>query len=169
MSLGAKPSGFSVRHARCASRPASQPEINFQTIPVRFAAGIGRRRRPFPTSWLLRCAVVFAVMAPACAPRGQKPTSASTPGSPSDTASAHVALDTIVGTIRRVELEGGFWGLFSDDGERYDPTGSLPPVLQKEGIRVRVVAARRAGVATFRMWGTMVDVRLYEVLVDTAR
>ena len=31
-----------------------------------------------------------------------------------------------IGTVKRVKLEGGFWGIFGDNGQKYDATGSLP-------------------------------------------
>jgi hypothetical protein len=86
-----------------------------------------------------------------------------------DSVSIAAALDTIVGTIRRVDLEGGFWGLFSDDGRRYDPTGSLPHATQREGARVKVVVSKRNGVATFRMWGTAIDIVSCEQLGDSVK
>jgi hypothetical protein len=129
---------------------------------------------------ILAGAVLYTatVLSQSCAPRGQKAAVPVTVRPATDTAgvkaeaeSASVAakLDTIVGTIRRVDLEGGFWGLFSDDGQRYDPTGSLPRAAQQEGARVRVIAAKRTGVSTFRMWGTVIDVVSYEQLGDTVK
>jgi hypothetical protein len=40
------------------------------------------------------------------------------------------------GTVRRVEEDGGFWGVRADDGRSYR-LATLPPVFQKEGTRVR--------------------------------
>jgi hypothetical protein len=86
-----------------------------------------------------------------------------------DTVSAAAKLDTIVGTIHRVNLEGGFWGLLSDDGRKYDPTGSLPRAARQEGVRVSVVAMRRTGVSSIRMWGTMIDIASCDLLRDTIK
>jgi len=53
--------------------------------------------------------------------------------------------------VTRVDLEGGFWGLVTEDGTRYDPTG-LPRRFHLEGMRVHVIAKPLRG-ATTRMWG----------------
>jgi len=131
-----------------------------------------------PRLWTSAALFIATILGPSCAPRGQKAAVPVTENPASDTTSAKAKadsvsvaaeLDTIVGTIRRVDLEGGFWGLFSDDGQRYDPTGSLPRAAQQEGVRVRVIAAKRTDIATFRMWGTVIDVVSYEQLGDTAK
>jgi hypothetical protein len=40
------------------------------------------------------------------------------------------------GTVRRVDEDGGFWGLRADDGRRYRLV-DLPLVFQKDGTRIR--------------------------------
>lgn len=62
----------------------------------------------------------------------------------------------IVGTIVRVELEGGFWGIEDDAGLKFDP-GELSVALRKEGLRVRVEAVRSSRMS-LRMWGRAIDV-----------
>ena len=52
-------------------------------------------------------------------------------------------------------FEGGFWGIISDDGQRYDPL-VLPEQFQIEGLRV-AGKVRRRNVAHFHMWGTIVE------------
>ncbi|MEO0107917.1 MAG: hypothetical protein ABIK62_01920 [candidate division WOR-3 bacterium] len=86
--------------------------------------------------------------------------------------SAHVASSpetTIVVTITRVNLEGGFWGLVDDAGNRYDPTGSLKEELQKEGTRVRVTGRLQDNIVTSRMWGTAIKITSYELLDTSAK
>ena len=69
----------------------------------------------------------------------------------------------ITGEMRHVGLEGGFWGIFADDGQHYDPI-NLPSKLQTHGARVRFVVRIRNDVATVRMWGTPVEVVSYQQL-----
>jgi hypothetical protein len=77
------------------------------------------------------------------------------PGGESDS-----GLVTLVGKIRRINLEGGFWGFTTRDGSRYDPL-NLPPELQKEGQLVKLWVKVRSDVATTHMWGTPVHVVRY--------
>ena len=62
----------------------------------------------------------------------------------------------IVGTIRRVELEGGFFAIQGDDGVTYDPT-NLPAQFQKDGLAVEADARRRDDRAGIHMTGPIVD------------
>jgi hypothetical protein len=49
---------------------------------------------------------------------------------------------TIVGVVRRMALEGGFYTIVGSDGVTYDPT-NLPAAFQKDGLAVEAVARRR--------------------------
>jgi hypothetical protein len=62
----------------------------------------------------------------------------------------------IVGTIRRVELEGGFFAIRGEDGVTYDPT-NLPAQFQKDGIQIEADARRRDDRAGIHMTGPIVD------------
>lgn len=79
----------------------------------------------------------------------------------SGTAFTPVATGT--GTIRYMNLEGGFYLIVSDDGTRYDPLG-LDPAFQREGLRVRYVVRPRPGGVTVHMVGTTVDVLQIEAI-----
>lgn len=57
-----------------------------------------------------------------------------------------------VGTIRYIDLEGGFYGLVADDSTRYNPT-NLEDAFKEDGLRVRFRGARE-DVMTIQMWGT---------------
>jgi hypothetical protein len=80
---------------------------------------------------------------------GSGTTPAPTPGDPT--------LITGSGTIRHLDLEGGFWGIVADDSTRYDP-GSLDERFQHDGMRVRFDLRRSEGQMSFRQWGTLVTV-----------
>jgi hypothetical protein len=88
---------------------------------------------------------------------------------PGDAIASSPVFDTTVaddviqgtGTIRYVNLEGGFYGLVADDGAKYDPT-PLPDSLRKDGLRVRF-RIQETKVLTTRMWGTPVEVLRIEI------
>ena len=62
-----------------------------------------------------------------------------------------------VGTIRHIELEGGFYGIVADDSTRYNPT-ELSEAFRTDGMRVRFRLQIRDDVMTTQMWGRPVRV-----------
>jgi inhibitor of cysteine peptidase len=64
------------------------------------------------------------------------------------------------GTVTRVDLEGGFYGILGDDGKKYEPL-NLDPRYQKDGLRIAFLATVAKDVASTRMWG--IPVTLDEV------
>jgi hypothetical protein len=67
------------------------------------------------------------------------------------------------GTINHIDLEGGFYGLIADDGQKYLPK-DLPREFRVDGLRVRFQIKILTGVATIYMWGTPVEVLSIEKL-----
>jgi hypothetical protein len=67
------------------------------------------------------------------------------------------------GTIKFIDLEGGFFGIIGDDGKNYDPL-SLGPKFRVDGMRVRFRAKIQEGVVSIRMWGTPVEILEIEKL-----
>jgi hypothetical protein len=63
----------------------------------------------------------------------------------------------VTGTVRHIEVEGGFYGIVTDDGADLDPV-NLPPEFQKDGLRLeaRVVPLRDR--VSIHMWGTPVRI-----------
>jgi len=61
------------------------------------------------------------------------------------------------GTVRYVELEGGFYGLVDDDSTRYLPQ-NLAEEYRRDGLRVRFRAVEQDSTATMQMWGTPVEI-----------
>jgi len=61
------------------------------------------------------------------------------------------------GTVKFLDLEGGFYGLISDNGEHYDPI-NLSKEFQVDGLRVRFDARKRENMASFHMWGTIIEI-----------
>ena len=64
----------------------------------------------------------------------------------------------ITGTVVFQDIEGGFWGIVSDDKMQYEPVGELPKAIQQENSRVEA-EIEPADVLSFRMWGQPVYVR----------
>ncbi|MFW9829012.1 MAG: hypothetical protein ACFFEY_15650 [Candidatus Thorarchaeota archaeon] len=60
------------------------------------------------------------------------------------------------GEIVFIGLEGGFFGIKSDDGEYYDPINLLDE-FKIVGLRVLFLARIRTDVLTYHMWGKVVE------------
>ena len=60
------------------------------------------------------------------------------------------------GTINYINLEGGFYGITADDGQKYLPK-ELAREFRVDGLRVRFQVKILTGVATIYMWGTPVE------------
>lgn len=63
----------------------------------------------------------------------------------------------VIATVRHVPLEGGFFGLVASDGTQYDPI-NLSKEFQQDGLPVRATLRPLRGVASYRMWGTIVEI-----------
>lgn len=61
------------------------------------------------------------------------------------------------GTVTRLNLEGGFWGIVSADGKHYDPL-NLNARFQQEGLRVQVQAIVKDGMVSTHLWGTIIEI-----------
>jgi hypothetical protein len=62
-----------------------------------------------------------------------------------------------LGTVRYVELEGGFYGIVADDSTRYQPQ-NLGSDYREDGMRVRFRAVAQDSAATMQMWGQPVEI-----------
>ncbi|MDX1797625.1 MAG: hypothetical protein R3255_03155 [Candidatus Lokiarchaeia archaeon] len=60
------------------------------------------------------------------------------------------------GTIKFVSLEGSFFGIVSDDGNRYDPV-NLPPKFESDGLRV-LFAGEILDLFSIHMWGRIIRI-----------
>ena len=67
----------------------------------------------------------------------------------------------IEGTIRYINLSGGFWGIEGDNGQKYAPVSDLPNRFQKEGLRIKA-QVQPAQVFSIMMWGQHVEVKNLE-------
>jgi hypothetical protein len=61
------------------------------------------------------------------------------------------------GTIRFVDLEGGFFGILGDDGGDYDPI-DLPVAFAADGLRVSIEARVRSDLVSSHLWGKLIEI-----------
>lgn len=61
------------------------------------------------------------------------------------------------GTVRFVDLEGGFYGIVDEDGTQYDPI-NLEDEFKEDGLRVQYQLRVREDMVGVHMWGTYVEV-----------
>ncbi|MCZ6673984.1 MAG: hypothetical protein O7C75_13720 [Verrucomicrobia bacterium] len=64
---------------------------------------------------------------------------------------------TILGFIKYVELEGGFFGIMTEDGNKYFPE-YLEQDFKVDGLNVRVVAKPQEQILGIQMWGTPIEI-----------
>jgi len=64
---------------------------------------------------------------------------------------------SLKGTIVFVELEGGFYGIIADSGERYFPL-NLDEQHKVNNLKVRIEGKLRKNVMTTTMWGTPFEI-----------
>ena len=67
------------------------------------------------------------------------------------------------GTIRYVDLEGGFYGIVSDDGTYYDPI-NLEAEFKIDGLRIYYKGKINEDVFNTHMWGTPIEITEIESL-----
>lgn len=113
---------------------------------------ISRTIAPFSLSIAASLAVI------GCASANNTPLAAASEkpdmSEPASTASADKRI-SVTGTVRFIEINGGFWGIVGDDGKHYDPM-DLDPQLQEDGLRVRFEAVPETDMMSSRMWGAMI-------------
>ena len=71
------------------------------------------------------------------------------------------ALFTFEAHVEYVDLEGGFYGLVTADGRRFDPI-HLPDEFRQDGIKVRVKARKPEPTVGFHMWGQKIEILTIE-------
>lgn len=64
---------------------------------------------------------------------------------------------TGTGMVMYFDLEGGFYGIVSDDGERYLPL-NLAEEYRVDGLAVGFTVIEKTGTATIHQWGTPVEI-----------
>lgn len=72
----------------------------------------------------------------------------------------------MIGTIVYNEIEGGFYGIMTDDGKKYNPI-NLDAPFRKDGLRVRFDANQKKGMVGIHMWGEYVEIIHIETLDES--
>jgi len=70
---------------------------------------------------------------------------------------------SVTGTVRFIDLEGGFYGIVGEDGKNYVPT-NLSQEFQEDCLPICFEAKIREDIANAYMWGTMVEITKIEKL-----
>lgn len=65
------------------------------------------------------------------------------------------------GTVRFIDLEGGFYGIIGDDGSKYDPV-NLPNEFRQDSLRVKFKANIVENGVSVHMWGTVIEIQKIE-------
>ena len=74
---------------------------------------------------------------------------------------ALLSTDGILGMVKYLAMEGGFYGIVGEDGKNYLPL-NLEEAYQQDSLNVRFTFERREGVMTIAMWGQAVDITAIE-------
>lgn len=69
------------------------------------------------------------------------------------------------GTVRYIDLEGGFYGIEADSGQKLDPI-NLRSQFKQDGLRVRFRTRMIKDVMTIHQWGTPVEILEMEALSE---
>lgn len=83
--------------------------------------------------------------------------SAAAGGPGTDAKTGAASFQTVTGTIRCLDVEGGFYGIVTDEGKKLDPV-NLPPEIQKDGLRIQARVELLQDRVSIRMWGTPVRI-----------
>ncbi len=59
------------------------------------------------------------------------------------------------GTVKKINLGTGFWGIIGEDGKEYRPV-NLPAAMQKEGYQFAAPVVAAKGEMSVFMWGEAV-------------
>ncbi|MGZ9899541.1 hypothetical protein [Shewanella gaetbuli] len=67
------------------------------------------------------------------------------------------------GTVRYMNLEGGFWGIVADNGQQILPQ-SLPQEFKQDGLRLSFTSSEITDMMTIQQWGTLSNVSDIKVI-----
>ena len=67
------------------------------------------------------------------------------------------------GTVKFVDLEGGFYGIIANSGIQYDPT-NLDRAFEQNNIRVKFEGRIRTDLVNAHQWGTILELTRIEKL-----
>lgn len=70
----------------------------------------------------------------------------------------------IDGKVSYQELEGGFWGIISHDGQKYKPVESLPENVRIDGLEI-TAELEKVEMLGAAMWGETVRINSIKATV----
>lgn len=62
-----------------------------------------------------------------------------------------------IGTVKYISLEGGFFGITTDDNKNLDPL-NLSKEFQVDGKRISFKYVEKKDMASFHMWGEIIEI-----------
>lgn len=68
------------------------------------------------------------------------------------------------GVIKYIPLEGGFFGIISDDGNHYDPI-NLPPDFENDGLTV-IFIGEILNLVSAHMWGRIIRIFSIQIYIS---
>ena len=112
-----------------------------------------------PTASVLLLSGAIACLACAAPDRGATTGSVPASAQPATPAASDADPDLVEGegTITRVDLEGGFFGLVMADGRRFLP-GGLPDEFRVDGLRVHVRGRIDRDAITTQQWAPVLAI-----------
>ena len=91
---------------------------------------------------LIICLGLLTWIVAGCSPTHQAGSSSDPPG-------------TMTGTVRFINLEGGFFGIIADDERQFDPV-NLPEDYRQDGLRIKFTGQPDPNAASIHMWGILI-------------
>lgn len=85
-------------------------------------------------------------------------------GSGVDLDNRSLGIGPVGGTVRYIDLEGGFYGIIDDDKTTYEPQ-NLASEFQQDGLRVRF-SGLRINDGSSLMWGIPLNITSIEKIQD---
>lgn len=67
------------------------------------------------------------------------------------------------GEVQYIDIEGGFYGIITDDGEHYEPN-NLASEFMVDDLQISFKAKIMEDQVSFHMWGTIIEILEIEVL-----
>lgn len=61
------------------------------------------------------------------------------------------------GTVKYISLEGGFYGIVTDDYKNLDPL-NLPREFQRDGLKIFFKYVEKKNMASTHMWGMIIEI-----------
>ncbi|MCX7875677.1 MAG: hypothetical protein N2321_05835 [Melioribacteraceae bacterium] len=61
------------------------------------------------------------------------------------------------GTVKYISLEGGFYGIISENNEKFDPI-NLPNEFKKDGLKFLFSYKERNDLTSIHMWGKIIEI-----------